>query len=496
MSKKIPLYNVIESVTHAPKIYSPLRDLSTKVSNRKSTKYSNPPNMFSADIYNGKIYTKSTQGYFQRLRKYLSYFLMLAFFLIPWLEIEGRPAVLFDLQQQQFHIFAMTFWPQDAVYLVELLVLAAFLLIVATLVVGRAWCGFACPQTVWTFIFIWIEEKCEGDRNKRIKLDKQSWSANKIIRKSSKHLLWVLMSLITAYTFVGYFYEIQPLVSDTLNFSIHYIAVSWIIVFVLGTYLNAGWLREKVCMHMCPYARFQAVMYTKDTLVVTYDAQRGEARGKRKQGDNKVSEGLGDCVDCSLCVQVCPVDIDIRDGLQYPCIDCGLCVDACNTVMQKMGFEADLIRFSSQAEPNNRQAIWLRPKTILWGVLTLLICSAFFYSILSRAPLSVDVVRDRSGVLYQKVANGIENTYTINITNKGSQSENFRLDIQPNTDFKITSRPYFMVKQGEATTIVVRVWISNDSDVAYKTGLNFIVRNMHDLAPLAEQNSTFIAPNF
>lgn len=447
-----------------------------------------------SDVDQGKIYTKKVRGFFQKLRRYMSWVLLSLFFILPWLEVQNRPAVYFDLEAQKFHIFTLSFWPQDGVFLVYLLVLAAFLLIAATLVIGRAWCGFTCPQTVWTFLFMWVEDKCEGDRNQRIKLDKKALGFNKLLRKTAKHTGWLLISLATAYTFVGYFYEIAPLVADTVTFEMHYLGVFWIIFFTVATYLNAGWLREKVCMHMCPYARFQAVMYTKETLVVTYDRKRGENRGKRKKGATVQNEQLGDCVDCSVCVQVCPVDIDIRDGLQYPCIDCGLCIDACDNIMQKMGFAPGLIRFSAQNDLATKQQAWKKPRVWILGAISLLACAIFGAAIESRESVSIDVIRDRNGALYRTTELGIENNYQVKVNNVGDDQQVFLLDISPSDQFAIVGESKIHVAKGQVDTLIVRVHTKQNSSDRYKSTIKFLVKSRDGNTILAEQNSSFIAP--
>jgi len=488
MSEKIPLVNVLPTAN-------------TELPTRKgalSSKSKLSGNKFGELINAGKIYTKRTSGYFQKLRKIFSYLLLTLFFMLPWITITEQPAVYFDLSAQKFHILGQTFWPQDAGFLVYLLVLACILLIAATLVIGRAWCGFVCPQTVWTFLFMWVEDKCEGDRNQRIKLDKQSLNASKLGKKAAKHSLWILISLITAYTFVGYFYPIKSLVTDTFSFNMHYLGVFWLIFFVLGTYLNAGWLREKVCLHMCPYARFQAVMYTQDTLVISYDAERGENRGRRKANTDTQALGLGDCVDCSVCVQVCPVDIDIRDGMQYPCIDCGLCADACDQVMTKMGYATGLIRFASASDPQRQKSFIRTPKVVLLGLFSFILTSAFAYSIYTREALSIDVIRDRGTQLFQSRDGGIENTYQVNINNKSSQTESFILSLESEQPFEIRGSKSIYVPKGRVDTLLVRVWIDERDIERYRSDIRFVVKpktlNNKEQAAIAKQLSSFIAP--
>jgi len=295
-----------------------------------------------------KIYTRSLEGFYRSLRRWTWIPMLASYFLIPWLSINGRQAVWFDLAERKFHIFWLTLWPQDLPFLAALLIISAFGLFTITNLAGRVWCGFSCPQTVWTSMFIAIEEWFEGDRNKRIKLDAQPWTLNKLSRKSAVQLCWLLLSLATGLTFVGYFNPIRDLVPDLFQLSISGAALFWMLLFTALTWANAGLMREQICLYVCPYARFQSVMFDSDTLIVSYDKARGESRGSRKIRQDPAELGLGDCVDCTLCVQVCPTGIDIRDGLQYECISCGLCIDACNTVMEKMHYPTGLISFTTE----------------------------------------------------------------------------------------------------------------------------------------------------
>lgn len=440
------------------------------------------------DPYANKIYTRRTQGFYQQLRRYTGIPLLLAYVLLPWLSIDNRPAVLFDLSAQRFHIFWMSFWPQDGVLLAALLMLAAFLLLVATMIVGRVWCGFTCPQTVWTMMFMWAEDKCEGDRNQRIKLDQQSWNTNKLLRKGSKHSIWLVISLITGVTFVGYFYPIQELLTDLVLFQASGEAYFWVLLFVGFTYLNAGWLRESVCKHMCPYARFQSAMYDKDTMVVTYDAGRGEARGVRGK------ENRGDCVDCSWCVQVCPVDIDIRDGLQYSCIDCGLCVDACNNVMDKVGYERGLIRFTSQRALETGYLKILRPRLVGYVFSAVLMTVLFTYTVSTRSPVSLDVVRDRGQHLFHTVENGIENVYTVKINNMGTVDHIFKLSLEGGGGYVLKGNHQIKVSPGEVFSVPVRVWRARDKQGKARDTFEFVVHAVGNTKATARQKTSFLAP--
>ncbi|MCW9017817.1 MAG: cytochrome c oxidase accessory protein CcoG, partial [Kangiellaceae bacterium] len=295
-----------------------------------------------------KIYPRQVHGIYARLRILTVLLLLGLYYFAPWITWDSRQAILLDLPARKFHLFAATFWPQDFVYLTLLLVICAVGLFLFTAVAGRLWCGYACPQTVWTETFLWIEEFVEGNRNKRMKLDKQPWGFEKIFKKTTKHFLWVVFALFTGYTFVGYFSPIRELWDGILTLSLGPWEWFWIGLYSLATYGNAGKLREQVCLHMCPYARFQSAMFDKDTLIISYDEKRGESRGKRKKKSDYKSKGLGDCIDCNQCVHVCPTGIDIRDGLQYECIACAACIDVCDNVMDQMGYEQGLIRYTTE----------------------------------------------------------------------------------------------------------------------------------------------------
>jgi cytochrome c oxidase accessory protein FixG len=284
------------------------------------------------------IHTRSFTGFFRNLRLGGAGFLFLLFFGTVWLNWDGRQAVLWDLADSKFHIFGATFWPQDFILLSALLIICAFGLFAITVFAGRVWCGYTCPQSTWTWVFMWCEKVTEGERNQRIKLDAAPWGPNKLARRAAKHTLWLGVSLLTALTFVGYFTPIRPLTQELFTLQLGGVSLFWILFFTGATYINAGWLREAVCMHMCPYARFQSVMFDRDTLTIAYDPQRGESRGPRKKDANHKAQGLGDCIDCHMCVQVCPTGIDIRDGLQMECIGCAACIDACDSIMDKMSY--------------------------------------------------------------------------------------------------------------------------------------------------------------
>lgn len=414
------------------------------------------------------IYVREIKGFFQKLRRGANWALMLTFFLLPWINIGGRPAVWFDLPHREFHIFAATFYPQEFVLLSWLLIICAFGLFFITVFAGRVWCGYTCPQSVWTFLFIWIEHRIEGPRNRRMKLDKQSLNANKLKRKTAKHIAWLLIALATGMTFVGYFAPVRQLVPDLATLQASGWAFFWVGFFFVFTYLNAGWLREQVCIYMCPYARFQGVMFDRDTLIVSYDADRGEPRGKRKKklSHDEVKEaGYGDCIDCDLCVQVCPTGIDIRDGLQYECITCAACIDACDSVMDKMGYPRGLIRYTTENSLEGRKTHIMRPRLIGYFIALAIMIGAFAWAVGDRMPLDFDAERERTQ-LYQMTSDGqISNVYSLTVRNLDKRDHTYRLSVSGLPGMSIDQQS-ISVAAGESRQSVVTV--TADPEVADK----------------------------
>ncbi|MBC7502557.1 MAG: cytochrome c oxidase accessory protein CcoG, partial [Herminiimonas sp.] len=364
-----------------------------------------------------EIYPREAKGRYASLRWACVWLTQLVFYGLPWLNWNGRQAVLFDLGARKFYIFGIVLWPQDFIYLATLLIICAFALFLITAVAGRVWCGFACPQTVYTEIFMWVERKIEGPRSARIRLDKQPWTLDKAGRKTAKHAVWGAISLWTGFTFVAYFTPALALIHQAIGLTLGPWEAFWILFYAFATYGNAGWMREQVCKYMCPYARFQSSMFDKDTLIITYDEQRGEPRGPLAKKESVAAKTTGDCIDCSLCVQVCPTGIDIRNGLQYECIGCAACVDACNTVMAKIDLPPGLIRYSTEHAMTGklslaqmRQRVF-RPRVLLYTALLAIIVSVFFGALILRTPLKLDVIRDR-GAMGREVDDGmIENVY-------------------------------------------------------------------------------------
>ena len=392
-----------------------------------------------------KIYPRSVSGLFARWRFILVFATQLLFYGLPWVSWNGRQAVLFDLIQRKFYIFGLVLWPQDVIYLTLLLILSALALFLFTAIAGRLFCGYACPQTVYTEIFMWIERKVEGDRFARIRLDGEEWpwGLRKWRLKITKHFLWLLIAFWTGFTFIGYFTPIETLAVAILHLSLGPWQTFWLCFYSFATWGNAGFMREQVCKYMCPYARFQSVMVDKDTFLVTYDKVRGEPRGSRSKSVDHETLGLGDCVDCSICVQVCPTGIDIRDGLQYMCIGCGACIDACDQVMEKVEYPKGLIRYTTERaiedKETNQSAIRhiLRPRVLIYTAFITVLTSAFLFSLATRNPLRVDVMRDRGALAREVEGVRIENIYRIQIMNASEHPMKVRLKATGLDDLKI-----------------------------------------------------------
>nr|MBP7189498.1 cytochrome c oxidase accessory protein CcoG [Thiopseudomonas sp.] len=398
------------------------------------------------------IVTRSYQGLFRNIRLYSTAALLALFFLTAWLDWDDRQAVLWDLAGGKFYIFGATFWPQDLILLSALLIICAFGLFFLTVLAGRIWCGYSCPQSVWTWIFLRIEHLTEGERHQRIKLDAAPWSWQKILRRTAKHSLWLIVSAVTALTFVGYFTPIRELSLDLLNFSVGGLSLFWLAFFTSATYISAGWLREQVCLHMCPYSRFQSVMFDDSTLLVSYDAQRGENRGARKKASDPKALNLGDCIDCTLCVQVCPTGIDIRDGLQLACISCGACVDVCNDVMQQMGYAPNLISYTSERALAGQSTQWLRPRLLGYAATLILMLGGLYWGLENRSLVSLDVSKDRL-MFRENNAGQIENMYMLKIINKTQTSQEYQISMQGSDSLSLSAPNKVHLSAGEIATV-------------------------------------------
>lgn len=496
-----------------------------------------------------KIYAREIAGRFQTLRKIAVWLLLGMYYVLPWINWEGRQSVLFDLPARKFYVLGLTFWPQDFIFLAVLLIMAGLTLFFVTAIAGRLWCGYACPQTVWTEIFMWMENVIEGDRGRRMKLDKMPWNREKILRKGSKHLAWALFALWTGFTFVGFFTPIRdlfaraPLIASGWQWGGW--ETFWVFFYALATWGFAGFLREQVCKYMCPYARFQSAMFDRNTLIIAYDPMRGEPRGPRKRGllsvlergrglidkiaaydyvfrasGNAVAadaaaqahghtgmaefspareplpkfppEALGDCIDCTICVQVCPTGIDIRNGLQYECIACGACIDACDDVMDKMGYPRGLIRYSTQNAIDGKSTRVMRPRVILYGALLLAVFGAWAWGVTHRTALIVEAMRDRNA-LYRVVEGGeIENDYTLRVVNKDNVARSFVIDVNAGGGIRMAQGPLTVQAQPEEV-LTLPLALRAPETVAGAKSISFTVK-ARDGSVSEEVDSKFFGP--
>ncbi len=445
-----------------------------------------------------KIYPRSISGLFARWRWGMVFLTQLVFYGLPWLEWGQRQMVLFDLGARRFYIFGLVLYPQDFIYLTGLLIISALSLFLFTAVAGRLWCGFACPQTVYTEMFMWIEHKVEGDRSARLRLDQGAWTLEKIRKKLLKQALWIAVALWTGFTFVGYFVPIRELGAELLALQGSW-QIFWVFFYGFATYGNAGYMREQVCKYMCPYARFQSAMFDKDTLIVSYDVERGEPRGPRNKTVDYKAKGLGDCIDCTLCVQVCPVGIDIRNGLQYECIGCGLCVDACDTVMDKMHYPKGLIRFSTQNGLANHwsQSQMLRrvfrPRVLIYTAVLAALCIAMLASLVTRTPLKVDVVRDRAALSRIVPGGKLENIYRLQIMNATEGPQRYRISARGLEGLEVASDAEVDIGPAESRWLAVRLQIPYGSAAAGSHAVQFDVQEVGSAYHVTEK-SVFLVP--
>ena len=442
-----------------------------------------------------KIYPREIGGRFADLSKLATVTLLGLFYLVPWLMWDDRQAFLFDLPARKFYLLGLTLWPQDFPYLALLLIIAALSLFFFTALAGRLWCGFACPQTVWTEAFIWMEQLTEGKRSQRMKLDKAPWSWNKIRRKGSKQFLWIAFSIWTGFTFVGYFEPIRELNQQFMTLTVSGWTAFWGLFYGFATYGNAGYMREQVCKYMCPYARFQSAMFDKDTLIISYDEKRGEPRGGRKRSVDPKLAGLGDCIDCQLCVQVCPTGIDIREGLQYECIACAACIDACDSVMDKMNYPRGLVRYTTEHSLNSKETHVIRPRMMVYGALLIVLIGALVSSMALRTPIILDVIRDRNSLYRELPGDLIENIYTLKVINQSNDQRVFKLSVEGVQGIHLDGvSDEVVVDGGGVLSLPVRVRVDRE----YAQGImniDFVVEAMDDSGDIRVEDSRFLGPS-
>ena len=499
----------------------------------------------SAYVSERKIYPRDVSGRLNRLRVAAVFWLLGMYYLFPWLNWDGRQAVLFDLPARKFYVFGLTFWPQDFFLLAVLLMIAALALFFFTAIAGRLWCGYACPQTVWTEVFLWMESAIEGDRHKRMKLDQLPWSNPERLRKSgTKHLVWALFALWTGFTFVGFFTPIRDLGARAWPFAWGGWETFWVLFYALATWGNAGFLREQVCKYMCPYARFQSAMFDRNTLIIAYDPMRGEPRGPRKKSTlasvlqrargllpievandyvvrNAVHpsvatqqahaqgtitfagagvevaplpkfapDELGDCIDCTMCVQVCPTGIDIRNGLQYECIACGACIDACDEVMDKVGYPRGLIRYATQNSIEGKPSRVLRPRVFVYGMVLAALIAGWAWGVGHRSPLLLEVLRDRNA-LYREAAAGIQNGYTLKLVNKTDAPQEYRIEVRAADLPQLRMLEAAAVEVAAGSVASLPVTLQAPADTRGRHDIHFVVRSADGSAERSTASSFF-----
>jgi cytochrome c oxidase accessory protein FixG len=445
-----------------------------------------------------KIYPRAVSGAFARWRLALVLATQLVFYGAPWLEWNGRQAVLFDLGARKFYVFGLVLWPQDFIYLALLLVISALSLFLFTAAAGRLWCGFACPQTVYTEIFLWIERRIEGDRARRMKRDAAPFTLGTLGVKAAKHASWIVLSLWTGFTFVAYFTPARELALEAASLALGPWETFWILFYGFATYGNAGWMREQVCKYMCPYARFQSAMFDPDTLIISYDAQRGEPRGGRSRAADPRAKGLGDCVDCGICVQVCPTGIDIRKGLQYECIGCAACIDGCDQVMKKMGYAPGLIRYSTENALKNRWGFartlkrLLRARVVVYTAILWTLVVGTAAALALRVPLKVDVIRDRGSLAREVDEGAIENVYRLQIMNASESPRVFHITASGIPTLTVAGESFFAVEGAGTRMVPVKLRVAGGEARPGSHRIEFEVGAMGEPRVSVRERSVFL----
>ncbi len=442
------------------------------------------------------IHPRIVFGFFSRLKALSGVILLSLYYLIPWLQWDNHQAILFDLPGRKFHILGLTFWPQDFIFLTFLLIVAGLTLFFVTTLTGRLWCGFACPQTIWTDAFLWMERLVEGDRPKQIKLEKSPMSFRKFRLKVTKHTLWLIFALFTGFTFVGYFTPIRELSEALMIFNLSESETFWLFFYAFATYGNAGWMREQVCIYMCPYSRFQSAMFDKDTMIIAYDEKRGESRGSRKKNNkNYKNNGLGDCIDCTMCVQVCPTGIDIRDGLQYECISCSACVDVCDSIMDKMGYPKGLVRYTTENRLNNKTTHIFRPRIFVYGGILLAIFIGIGYSIGARTLVELDVIRDRNSLFIENDDGLIENVYSLRIINIDDHPHIYEITASGIEGLQLIKDKEIQVGAGEVMTVPVRLAVDYENLSQRSTHVRFKLTARKNPELTVTEEARFLGPH-
>lgn len=430
------------------------------------------------------IFPRSVKGRFRNLKTAILVLAYGVYFLLPWLRWDrstgSDQAVLFDLVGRRFYVFDLVVYAQDIFWLAGLLVIFALLLFFVTGLAGRVWCGYFCFQTLWTDVFMFIERLLQGDRNARMKLAKSPWTSNKVLRMGSTWLLWLLVSLLTGLSFTLYWGNAPVLFLQILTGQAPFSAYATTLFLTATTFVMAGLAREQVCTYMCPYARFQGVMFDKDTLVIAYDEERGERQeGRRKpskgllERDARIEQEVGDCIDCGYCVQVCPVGIDIRNGLQYQCISCALCIDACDTIMDSIDYPRGLIRYSSEHALQHEKATRLNLKNLGYAAALVFTVAALVWSVATRSDVELNVQQIRQPLSVQLSDGRIQNRYEIKVNNKTSKSMKYRLSMQGLNGAELDMGHFAEIEVAAERSIKIQVKVRQDPNHARTTRQEF-----------------------
>ncbi len=472
--------------------------MEAKLSEDKPSSSNSASNDIEQSLYEKrqKIYPRQVKGIFAGLRVAAVIVLLGLYYTLPWIELNGRQIVLFDLPARKFYIFGLTFWPQDFLFLAFILILLAFSLFFFTALAGRLWCGYACFQTVWTEVFLWVEHKIEGSRIQQMRLDKSPISFNKVVKKGIKHVIWLLIAGATGVTFVSYFSSEDVLTKNLFTFQLGNWEMFWIFFFTAATYINAGWMREQVCKYMCPYARFQSAMFDSDTLIISYDEKRGEPRGSRRSDVHTDYKklGLGDCINCTMCVQVCPTGIDIRDGLQYECIGCSSCIDVCDDVMERMNYPKGLIRYTTQNAMEGKPTRIIRPRIIIYLIILGLFSGLFLYTLTQRNSLNLDIIRDRNQ-LFRETSGLIENIYTLKLINMDESAHEFKIHAEGIDDLiLLMDKEVVTVDAGIVYDLPVRLRTKESNLKERSTEIEFTVSAVDDEELSITQTAKFLGP--
>lgn len=452
---------------------------------------------WSVNLGERKTHAKRMPGPFRTLKNITHSGLWLPFFLLPYLRWNGQQAILFDIQDRQFHFFSISVLPQDIWMLSLLMLAAAMTLFAITSVASRVWCGFLCFQTVWTDAFTWLENKIEGNPNARRKLDAAPWSLDKLRKKALKHVAWLLISLVTGISFSIWFVDAYEYWNKLLHLQLPVVGWVALTMFVLGTYILAGFLREQTCFWLCPYARIQAVMSDAQTLLPTYDQGRGEPRGKIRRG-GKTEQQQGDCIDCFQCVQVCPTAVDIRQGQQLGCITCGLCIDACDAVMDKLDKPHGLIRYASLDEMSGKPAkkIYQHPRTWVYIGIILIAVSGIVWGLTHLGSLTLKVIHERQP-LYVKMSDGsIQNRYEFKVVNKTAEDIRLKVTAEGGVPGQVVvgAENSPNARHGHSTSFTVFVKAPLAGIKEEVTPILFYVKSESDSKVFAEYSSKFYSP--